>query len=98
MSGGFQECLDCYHKNVSNPSPRIDIEILSRAMRDRSEGKYCEVIKRRAASLTLLTLSFRQGSTGFVGEIQRNAVSVTAPFATVAHRVIQQVSGDRLAR
>jgi rod shape-determining protein MreC len=40
-----------------------------------------------AASLTLLTLSFREGSTGVVGEIQRNAVSVTAPFATVAHRV-----------
>ena len=52
------------------------------------------IIRRRAvvglllaASLTLLTLSFRQGSTGFVGEIQRNAVSITAPFATVAHRV-----------
>jgi rod shape-determining protein MreC len=52
------------------------------------------IIRRRAvvglllaASLTLLTLSFRQGSTGFVGEIQRDAVSITAPFATVAHRV-----------
>jgi rod shape-determining protein MreC len=52
------------------------------------------IIRRRAvvglllaASLTLLTLSFREGSTGVVGEIQRNAVSVTAPFATVAHRV-----------
>jgi len=52
------------------------------------------IIRRRAvvglllaASLTLLTLSFRQGSSGIVGEIQRDAVSVTAPFATVAHRV-----------
>ena len=52
------------------------------------------IIRRRAvvglllaASLTLLTLSFRQGSSGVVGEIQRDAVSVTAPFATVAHRV-----------
>ena len=52
------------------------------------------IIRRRAvvglllaASLTLLTLSFRQGSTGVVGEIQRDAVSVTAPFALVAHRV-----------
>ena len=52
------------------------------------------IIRRRAvvglllaASLTLLTLSFRQGSTGLVGEIQRDAVSITAPFATVAHRV-----------
>jgi rod shape-determining protein MreC len=52
------------------------------------------IIRRRAvvglllaASLTLLTLSFRQESSGFVGEIQHNAVSITAPFATVAHRV-----------
>ncbi len=52
------------------------------------------IIRRRAvvglllaASLTLLTLSFRQGSSGVVGEIQRDAVSVTAPFAAVAHRV-----------
>jgi rod shape-determining protein MreC len=52
------------------------------------------IIRRRAvvglllaASLTLLTLSFREGSSGVVGEIQQNAVSVTAPFATVAHRV-----------
>jgi rod shape-determining protein MreC len=52
------------------------------------------IIRRRAvvglllaASLTLLTLSFRQGSSGVVGEIQRDAVSVTAPFATIAHRV-----------
>jgi rod shape-determining protein MreC len=52
------------------------------------------IIRRRAvvglllaASLTLLTLSFRQGSSGVVGEIQRDAVTVTAPFATVAHRV-----------
>jgi rod shape-determining protein MreC len=52
------------------------------------------IIRRRAvvglllaASLTLLTLSFRQGSSGVVGEIQRDAVSITAPFATVAHRV-----------
>jgi rod shape-determining protein MreC len=52
------------------------------------------IIRRRAvvglllaASLTLLTLSFRQGSEGVVGAIQRDALSVTAPFATVAHRV-----------
>src|SRR6266496_6015847 len=52
------------------------------------------IIRRRAvvglllaASLTLLTLSFRQGSEGVVGDIQRSALSVTAPFATVAHRV-----------
>ena len=52
------------------------------------------IIRRRAvvglllaASLTLLTLSFRQGSSGLVGEIQRDAVSITAPFATVARRV-----------
>src|SRR4249919_615375 len=52
------------------------------------------IIRRRAvvglllaASLTLLTLSFRQGSSGIVGEIQRDAVSVTAPFSTIAHRV-----------
>ena len=52
------------------------------------------VIRRRAvvgllvaASLLLLTASYREGSTGVVGSVQRNVVSVTAPFATVAHRV-----------
>jgi rod shape-determining protein MreC len=40
-----------------------------------------------AASLTFLTLSFREGSTGVVGTVQRGAVEATAPFATVAHRV-----------
>jgi rod shape-determining protein MreC len=52
------------------------------------------VIRRRAvvgllvaASLMLLTASYREGSTGVVGAVQRNVVSVTAPFATVAHRV-----------
>jgi rod shape-determining protein MreC len=52
------------------------------------------VIRRRAvvgllvaASLMLLTASYREGSTGVVGSVQRNVVSVTAPFATVAHRV-----------
>ena len=34
-----------------------------------------------AASLTLLTLSFRQGSQGVMGAIQRGALTVTAhPF------------------
>ena len=52
------------------------------------------VIRRRAvvgllvaASLTLLTMSYREGSTGVVGSIQRGAVELTAPFASVAHRV-----------
>src|SRR6478752_5795401 len=52
------------------------------------------VIRRRAvvglliaASLMLLTASYREGSTGVVGSVQRNVVSVTAPFATAAHRV-----------
>jgi rod shape-determining protein MreC len=52
------------------------------------------VIRRRAvvgllvaASLMLLTASYREGSTGVVGSMQRTVVSVTAPFATVAHRV-----------
>jgi len=52
------------------------------------------VIRRRAvvgllvaASLTLLTMSYREGSTGVVGSVQNGAVEVTAPFASVAHRV-----------
>jgi rod shape-determining protein MreC len=52
------------------------------------------VIRRRAvvgllvaASLTLLTVSYREGSTGVVGSMQRGVVEVTAPFASVAHRV-----------
>jgi rod shape-determining protein MreC len=40
-----------------------------------------------AASLTLLTMSYREGSTGVVGSVQRNAAQFTAPFETVAHRV-----------
>jgi rod shape-determining protein MreC len=40
-----------------------------------------------AASLTLLTLSFRQGSSGVIGAIQRGALSVTAPFSGAGHRV-----------
>jgi len=54
------------------------------------------VIRRRAiigllfaASLTLLTLSFRDGSNGAIGAIQRTAVSVTAPASEVTHRVTQ---------
>jgi rod shape-determining protein MreC len=52
------------------------------------------VIRRRAvvgllvaASLMLLTASYREGSSGAVGSVQRTVVSVTAPFATAAHRV-----------
>ena len=40
-----------------------------------------------AASLTLLTMSYREGSTGVVGSVQDGAVELTAPFASVAHRV-----------
>jgi rod shape-determining protein MreC len=54
------------------------------------------VIRRRAvvgllvlAALALLSLSYRQGSTGVVGDIQRGTSSVTAPFTTAAHRVTQ---------
>ena len=54
------------------------------------------VIRRRAiigllfaASLTLLTLSFRDGSNGAIGAIQRSALSVTAPASEVTHRVTQ---------
>ena len=52
------------------------------------------VIRRRAvvgllvaASLTLLTMSYREGSTGVVGSVQSGAAELTAPFASVAHRV-----------
>jgi rod shape-determining protein MreC len=52
------------------------------------------VIRRRAvvgllvaASLTLLTMSYREGSTGVVGSVQNGVTQVTAPFASVAHRV-----------
>lgn len=52
------------------------------------------VIRRRAvvgllvaASLTLLTMSYREGSTGVVGSVQNGVTEVTAPFASVAHRV-----------
>jgi len=40
-----------------------------------------------AASLTLLTLSFRQGSQGVVGAIQRGALTVTSPFSDATTRV-----------
>ena len=56
------------------------------------------VIRRRvviglllAASLTLLTLSFRQGSGGVIGAAQRGVLTVTAPASEVAHRVTQPV-------
>jgi rod shape-determining protein MreC len=42
-----------------------------------------------AASLTLLTLSFRQGSQGGIGAIQRGALAVTAPVSEVTTRVTQ---------
>jgi rod shape-determining protein MreC len=44
-----------------------------------------------AASLTLLTLSFRQGSQGVTGDIQRTALAITAPVSGVVHRVTQPV-------
>src|SRR6476619_704047 len=40
-----------------------------------------------AASLTLLTLSFRQGSEGATGAIQRGALTITAPFSSATTRV-----------
>src|SRR5581483_5148518 len=52
------------------------------------------IIRRRAvvgllvlAALALLSLSYRQGSTGVVGDIQRGTSSVTAPLTTAANRV-----------
>ena len=52
------------------------------------------VIRRRAvvgllvaASLTLLTMSYREGSTGVVGSVQRNAPSSPLRLRAVAHRV-----------
>jgi rod shape-determining protein MreC len=42
-----------------------------------------------AASLTLLTLSFRQGSQGAIGAIQRGALAVTAPLSSATTRVTQ---------
>jgi rod shape-determining protein MreC len=42
-----------------------------------------------AASLTLLTLSFREGNGGVIGGIQRTALAVTAPVSGVVHRVTQ---------
>jgi rod shape-determining protein MreC len=54
------------------------------------------VIRRRAfvgllvaAALSLLTLSYRQGSQGLVGDIQRGTLAVTAPFSAATHRVTQ---------
>ncbi len=40
-----------------------------------------------AASLMLLTLSFREGSSGVIGVIQRGALSITAPFSSATTRV-----------
>jgi rod shape-determining protein MreC len=46
-----------------------------------------------AASLTLLTLSFREGSgEGVIGGIQRTALAVTAPVSEVVHRVTQPIA------
>jgi rod shape-determining protein MreC len=42
-----------------------------------------------AASLTLLTLSFRQGSEGVIGAIQSATLEATAPFSSGASRVAQ---------
>jgi len=42
-----------------------------------------------AASLTLLTLSFREGSQGAIGAIQRGALAVTAPVSSVTTRITQ---------
>jgi rod shape-determining protein MreC len=42
-----------------------------------------------AASLTLLTLSFREGNGGVIGGIQRTALAITAPVSGVVHRVTQ---------
>jgi rod shape-determining protein MreC len=60
-------------------------------------GKH-RVIRRRAivglllaASLTLLTLSFRQGSDGVTGGIHRGALSLTGPASRIVHRVVQPV-------
>ncbi len=54
------------------------------------------VIRRRAvvgllvvASLVLLSLSYRQGSTGAVGDVQRSVSTVTAPAAGVVHQITQ---------
>jgi rod shape-determining protein MreC len=42
-----------------------------------------------AASLTLLTLSFREGSQGAIGAIQRGALATTAPVSSVTTRLTQ---------
>jgi rod shape-determining protein MreC len=54
------------------------------------------VIRRRAvvgallaASLALVTLSFRDGSEGLVGAVQRATLPITAPFSAAADRVTQ---------
>jgi rod shape-determining protein MreC len=54
------------------------------------------LIRRRAvigllvlAALALLSLSYRQGSAGVVGDIQRSSASATAPVTDAAHRVAQ---------
>jgi rod shape-determining protein MreC len=45
-----------------------------------------------AASLTLLTLSFREGSAGVTGSIRRSTLSITAPLSDVVHRITQPVA------
>src|SRR5262245_25245740 len=44
-----------------------------------------------AASLTLLTLSFRESSGGAAGAVQRSVLSVTGPATDAVHRVTQPV-------
>ncbi len=38
------------------------------------------------------SLSYRQGSTGAVGDVQETVSSVTAPASSVAHRIMQPFS------
>src|SRR3954452_4128419 len=45
-----------------------------------------------AASLTLLTLSFREGSAGVTGSIRRSTLSITATLYDVVHRITQPVA------
>ena len=54
------------------------------------------VIRRRAvvgllivASLAILSLSYRQGSAGAVGDVQRSVSTVTTPAAGVVHQITQ---------
>src|SRR3954469_2157164 len=45
-----------------------------------------------AASLTLLTLSFREGATGVSGSIRRSTLAITAPVSSGVHRITQPVA------